>query len=58
MKHKLINFDFNNLIVRNLLISYLNLIKESIQKESLTELMFFEIGALKNFVIFRGKHRC
>ena len=60
MKHKLINFDWivNNLIVRNLLINYLNLIKESIQKQLLTEQMFFEIGVLKNFAIFRGKHLC
>ena len=38
--------------------NYLNLIKESIQKQMLTEQIFFEIGALKNFVIFRGKHLC
>ena len=37
MKHNLINFDliFNNLIVHNLLINYLNLVKESIQKQLL-----------------------
>ena len=35
---------------------YLNLMKESIQKQLLTEQMFFEIGALKNFAIFSGKH--
>ena len=60
MKHKLINFDqiVNNLIVRNLLTNYLNLIKESIQKQLLTEQMFFEIGVLENFAIFRGKHLC
>ena len=28
------------------------LIKESIQKQLLTEQMFFEIGVLKNFAIF------
>ena len=60
MKHKLINLDqiVNNLIVRNLLINYLNLIKESIQKQLLTEQMFFEIGVLENYAIFRGKHLC
>ena len=60
MKHKLINFDWivNNLIVFNLLKNYLNLIKESIQKQLLIEQMFFEIGVLKNFAIFRGKHLC
>ena len=38
MKHKLINFDWivNNFIVHNLLINYLNFIKESIQKQLLT----------------------
>ena len=38
MKHKLIDFDLivNNLFVHNLLINYLNLIKESIQKQLLT----------------------
>ena len=58
MKHKLKSFDWiaNNLIVRNLLVNYLNLVKESIQKQLLTEQMFFETGVLKNFAIFRGKH--
>ena len=52
------NFEriVNYLIVRNLLMNYLNLIKESIQKQLLTEHMFFEIGDLKNLAIFRGKH--
>ena len=38
MKHKLINFDWivNNLILHDLLINYLILIKESIQKQLLT----------------------
>ena len=38
MKYKLINFDWivNNLIVGNLLINYLNLIEESLQKQLLT----------------------
>ena len=38
MKPKLINFDWaiNNLIVHNLLINYLNLIKELVQKQLLT----------------------
>ena len=60
MKHKLINFYWiaNNLIVRNLLINYLNLIKGSIQKQLPTEQMFFEVGVLKNFAIFRGNHLC
>ena len=60
MKRKFINFDLiaNNLIVHNLLINYLDLIKESIQKQLLSEKMFFEIGVLKNFAIFRGKHLC
>ena len=60
MKHKLIKFDqiVYNLIVRNLLINYLNFIKESIQKQLLTEQMFFEIVVLENFAIFRGKHLC
>ena len=59
-KHKLINFDWivNNLIVHNLLINYLNLIKESIQKQLLTDQIFFDIGVLRNFAIFRGKHLC
>ena len=58
MIHKLINFHriVNNLVICNLLINYLNLIKESIQKQLLTEQMFFEIGVLKNFAIIRGKH--
>ena len=34
------------------------LIKESIQKQLLTEQMFFEIDVLKNFAIFRGKLLC
>ena len=57
MKHKLINFIWivYNLIVRN---HCLNLIKELIQKQLLTEQMFFETRVLKNFVIFRGKHLC
>ena len=57
MKHKLINFDWivNNFIVANLLINYLNLIKDSIQKQLFTEQMLFEIGVLKNFAIFRRK---
>ena len=33
----------------------MNLIEESIQKQLLTEQMFFEIGALKNFAIFRRR---
>ena len=39
MKHKLINFDWivNDLIVHNLLINYLSLIKESIEKQMLTD---------------------
>ena len=36
-----------------MLINDLNLIKESIQKQLLTEHMFFEIEVLKNFAIFR-----
>ena len=57
MKHKFINFYWivNNLIVRN---NYLSLTKESIQKQLLTEQMFFEIGAVKNFAILSGKHLC
>ena len=49
MKHKLINFNWiiNNVIVPTLLINYLNLIKKSIQKQLLTEQMFFEIDFLK-----------
>ena len=41
MKHKFINFDsiLNNLIVDNLLINYLNLEKESIQKQLLTAVL-------------------
>ena len=41
MKHKLINLDWivNNLIVHNLLIDYLNLIKESIQKQLVTDVL-------------------
>ena len=60
MKYRLINFDWivNNLIVRNLLMNYLNLIKESMQKQLLTEQIFFKIDVLKNFAIFRGKHQC
>ena len=37
-----------------MLINYLNLIKASIQKQLLTEQIFFEIGVLENFAIFRG----
>ena len=60
MKHKLINFDWivNNLIVCKLLTHYLNLIKESVQKQLFTEQMFFEIGVLENFSIFNIKHLC
>ena len=49
MKEKLINFDWivNNLIVHNLLINYLNLKKESIQKQLLTR---FGILELRNLV--------
>ena len=36
----------------------MNLINKSIQKHLLTEKMFFEIGILKHFAIFRGKHLC
>ena len=46
------------LIVRNLLINYLNLIKEPTQKQLLTEQMLFEIDVFKIFAIFRGKHLC
>ena len=42
----------------NFLINYLNFTKESLQKQLLTEQIFFEIGVLKNFGIFRGKHLC
>ena len=42
-KFRLINNLVNNLIVRNLLLNYLTLIKESMQKQLLTEQMFFEI---------------
>ena len=35
----------NNVTVRYLLINYLNVIKESIQKELFTEQMFFEMGS-------------
>ena len=54
MKHKFINFYWivNNLIVRN---NYLSLTKESIQKQLLTEQMFFDIDVLKNFAIFRRR---
>ena len=57
-KRESIKFDWivNSLILRNLLINYLNLIKESIQEQLPTEKMFFEIGVLKNFAIFRRKH--
>ena len=60
MKRKLTNFDLviSNLIFRNLLTNYLNLTKEQIQKQQLTEQMFFEIGALENYAIFGGKHLC
>ena len=39
IKYKLLNFDWiaNNLIVRNLLINYLNVTKESIQKQLLLD---------------------
>ena len=47
-----------NVTARYLLINYLNLIKKSIQKQLFTEQMFFEIGVLKNFAIFRAKHLC
>ena len=50
--------NFKNLIVLNLLINYLNLIKESIQKHLLTEQLFFKIAVLKTFAIFRRKHLC
>ena len=42
MKHNLINFDWivNNLIIHNLLINYLNLIKESIQNQLLTVVLW------------------
>ena len=54
-----------NLIIHNLLINYLNLKKESIQKElvfwwcfkkseAAVKQMFFKISVLKNFAIFRG----
>ena len=36
----------------------MNLIKESIQKQLLSEQMFFEIGVPKNFAVFRRKHLC
>ena len=41
MNHKLIDFDWivNNLIVHNLLINYLSLIKESMQKQQLTAVL-------------------
>ena len=57
MKHKLINFDWivSNLIVCNLLINYLNLIKESIKKQLLSKKMFFEIDVLKNFCNIQRK---
>ena len=45
------------LTVRNLLINYLNVIKEFIQKQLLTKQMLFEIGVLKHFAILRGKRR-
>ena len=45
MKEKLINFDWivNNVIVHNLLINYLNLKKESIQKQLLTRFGILEL---------------
>ena len=46
------------LIVGSLLINCLNLIKESIKEQLLTEQMFFEIGVLENFAIIRKKHLC
>ena len=73
MKHNLINFDWivNNLIVHNLLKNYLNLIKESIQRQLLIGVlylfgkirssrwqMFFKIGVHKNSARFRGTHQC
>ena len=60
MKHKLTNFDLtvNNLIVCNLLIKYLDLINESLQKQLLSEQMFFEIDVTKIFAIFKRKHLC
>ena len=41
MKHNLINLDWivNNLIAHNLLINYLNLVKESVQKQLLTAVL-------------------
>ena len=39
--------SFNNLIVCNLVINYLNLIKDSIQEQLLTKQFLFEIGVLK-----------
>ena len=39
-------------------IKALNLIKESKQNQLLNEQIFFEIGVVKNFAIFRGKHLC
>ena len=70
MKHKLIHFDWfvNNLIVHNLFINYLNFKKEAnteaaahrcyVAVRSRRLHMFFKIGVLENFVIFRGKHLC
>ena len=56
MKHKLINFHWivNNLIVRNLLITYLNLIKESGQKQLLTEQMLFEVGVQRKTPVLQS----
>ena len=55
-KHKLINFHWivNNLIVRNLLITYLNLIKESGQKQLLTEQMLFEVGVQRKTPVLQS----
>ena len=57
MKHELINFDriHSNLTACNLLINYVNLIKESIEKQLLTWQMFFGKDVLKDFAIFREK---
>ena len=41
-----------------MLINYLEVIKESIQKQLLTKQMFFKLGVPKNVLIFRGKDLC
>ena len=55
-KHKLINFHWivTHLIVCNLLITYLNLIKESGQKQLLTEQMLFEIGVQRKTPVLQS----